>query len=75
VFNKTYREELSALAEKATVTFNVLDPRINLGRKDAGLVIRDVSTNSPSVISSDELPAITAEQKEILLMPDDAAAK
>jgi hypothetical protein len=72
LFNKTYREELSALAEKTTVTFNVLDPRINLGRKDAGLVIRDVSTNAPLVISSDELPAITAEQKEILLMPDES---
>lgn len=69
---RNYRSELHELAEKATVTFNVLDPRINLTRKDAGLVIRDANTNVPFVISSDELPALTPEQKEILLLLDDS---
>jgi hypothetical protein len=73
LFNRTYRDELRELAAKATVTFNVLDPRINLGRKDAGLVIKDVSTVAPMVLSSDELPPISDEQKEILLMNTDPA--
>jgi hypothetical protein len=69
---RNYRDELRELAAKATVTFNVLDPRINRSRKDAGLIIRDKETDPPLVISSDELPTITEKQKEILLMPDDA---
>lgn len=70
-FGLSFGAELRSLSSTVTVAFNAIDPRIDLGRPDAKLVVvqADQEGNLIPAVVTDQEPEPTAEQKTLLQQP------